>query len=172
MVNSWNFWPYNSTSLCHTCVRKRMPNSCMNQRRRKECVSDDDAKWGERSRVFIQVVEGEVTRPLGFVSLHDDVADLNNLHVSGHKFKNTPLLVQIRWSLYQFWSSRKEEFNAIIISIKWAVPRWNLALVANLNTYRSKSVGAINLDEVDPASNWFIHTGGSIQRGEARLARH
>ena len=111
-----------------------MPNSYTNQweKEREECVSDDHAKWGERSLVFIQVIEGEVTHPLGFMILHGDVDNQNNLHMCGHKFKNTLLLDQIRWYLYQFWSSRKEEFNAII-SIKWVVPRWNLALVANFN---------------------------------------
>ena len=47
----------------------------------EECVSDDDAKWGERSLVFIQDLEGEVTCLLGFMSLHDDVSDFDNLHV-------------------------------------------------------------------------------------------
>lgn len=47
--------------------------------------------------------------------------NLDNLHICGHKLKNTFLLVQIWWSLGKFWSSQKEEFNAIIISIKWAI---------------------------------------------------
>ena len=71
------------------------------------------------------------------IGLHEPTwwcADLNNLHMCGHKFKNTLLLVEIGWSLYQFWSSWKEEFNAIIISIKWVTQRWNLALVSNFNT--------------------------------------
>jgi len=68
---------------CHTCEREDLPNSCTNQWEKKieENVCDDDAKWGERSLVFIQVIEGEVTCLLGFMSLHDDVADLKNLHV-------------------------------------------------------------------------------------------
>lgn len=41
------------------------------------------------------LIEGEVTCPVGFMSLHDDLVELNNLHV-WHKFKNTLLLVQIR----------------------------------------------------------------------------
>ena len=97
-------------------------------------VCDDDAKWGERAHVFMQVIEGEESRPLGFMSLHDDVADLNNLHMCGHKFKSTLLIVQITWSFYQFWASQIEEFNAIIVSIKWVVPRCNLALIVNFNT--------------------------------------
>ena len=52
-------------------------------------MGDDDAKGGEKSLVFIQVVEGEESCPLGFMSLHDDVVDLKNLHICGHKFKIT-----------------------------------------------------------------------------------
>ena len=58
-------------------------------------MCDEDAKGGERALVFIQVVEGEESRPLGFMSLHNDVADLDHLHMCGHKFKNTLLLVKI-----------------------------------------------------------------------------
>jgi len=53
---------------------------------------DDNAEWGERSLVFIQVIEGVVTYPLGSLSLHDDVIDLDNLHMCGHKFKITLFL--------------------------------------------------------------------------------
>ena len=84
--------------------------------------------------LFIQVDEGEESCLFGFMSLHDDVANLNKLYISGHKFKNILLLVQMRLSLYQSSSSQKEESNAIIISIKRVVPRWNLALVSNFNT--------------------------------------
>ena len=43
--------------------------------------------------VFIQFVVGEESRPLGFMSLHDDVANLKQFHMCGHKFKNILLLV-------------------------------------------------------------------------------
>lgn len=45
--------------------------------------------------MFIQVIKGEVTYLLGFMSLHDGVVDLDNLNMCGHKFKNTFLLVKI-----------------------------------------------------------------------------
>ena len=91
-------------------------NSCTDQweKEREECVSDDNDKWGERSLILIQVTKGDVTCLLGFMILHDDVLDLDNLHMCGHKFKNTFMLVQIWWSLGCFWYSQKEEFNAII----------------------------------------------------------
>ena len=59
-------------------------------------MSDDDDKRGERTLVFIQVIDAEETCLLDFMSLHVDVANLNNLHMCGHKYKNTLLLVQIR----------------------------------------------------------------------------
>lgn len=43
-------------------------------------MSDEDAKLGERSLVFIQFIVGEETCPLGFLSLHVNVVDLNNLY--------------------------------------------------------------------------------------------
>ena len=71
---------------------------------------------------------------IGLMSLHLIEADLDNLCMRRNKFKIPFLLVRMRWSLYQNWTSRKEESNAIIISIIRAVLRWNLALVANFNT--------------------------------------
>lgn len=90
-------------------------------------------KWGERSLLFIQGIEGEETHLLGLLSPHFTEADLDNLCMRENKFKIPLLLVRIRWYLYQNWTSWKEESNAIIISIIWAILRWNLALVANFN---------------------------------------
>lgn len=68
--------------------------------------------------------------------IHLTEADLDNLCMRDNKSKILLLLVRRRWSLYQNWTSRKEESNAIIISIIWVVLRWNLALVANFNKLR------------------------------------
>jgi len=119
------FYPEISSSFCHKRERENAPWFTNQWGKERECVRDEDAKWGGRALVFIQVNEGEESCLLGFMGLHDDVADQNKLYMSGHKFKIILLHVQMRWSLYQSWSSRKEESNAIIISIKRAIPRWN-----------------------------------------------
>jgi len=104
------------------------------EKREKNDVCEWCPKWGERSLLFIQFVEGEETHPLGFLSLHLLEADLDNLCMRENKFKISLLLVWMRWSLYQNWTSQKEGSNAIIISIIWVFTRWNLFLVSNSNT--------------------------------------
>jgi len=71
----------------------------------------------ERSLLFIHFDEGEETHPLDFMGLHLTEADFDNLCMRENKFKFSFLLVRMRSSLYQNCTSRKEEFNAIIIFI-------------------------------------------------------
>ena len=118
----WNFQPpklVQKFDLLHTCKVEKPPR-CTNQSiegRERDMWWDDDVQMRERSLLFIHFVEGEETHPLGFMSLHFTQVDLDNLCMRENKFKIPFLLVRMRSSLYQNWTSLKEESNAIIISI-------------------------------------------------------
>ena len=81
----------------------------------------DDAKLEWTHLIFIQVNVGQRSCLLGFMSLYDCGADLDQNQHCGLDFKNTFLLVRIHRALGQNWSSREEESNAIIISCKGVV---------------------------------------------------
>jgi len=46
---------------------------------------------------------------------------LDQMCICGFSFISTLSLLRFEWSLGRFWSSQKEEFNAIVISINWLV---------------------------------------------------
>jgi len=125
------------SASCHTCEEEReIAPSCTNQSREKREMKwcDEWCPNEERGHYYLyNSLRGEETHPLSFLSLHFTETDLDNLCMREKKFKIPLLLVRMRWILYQNWTSRKEESNAIIISILWVVLRWNLALVANFN---------------------------------------
>ena len=131
---SWNFRPakqcWNLSSFPTCEVGK--PPSCTSQSREEREVCD--VQMRREVTPIYTLFWGWGDTSIGLTSLHLTKADLDNLCMRKNRFKIPFVLVIMRWSLYQNWTSRKEESNATIISIIWAVLRWNLALVANFNT--------------------------------------
>ena len=120
--------------LLATRVRKReWPIAVRtNERRIEKNVSDDDAKWRDRSLVFIQVVEGEVTCLLGFMSLHDGVVDLDNLHVWASLQKHiSSCSISVNLMSILVLSKRGIQCNNYLHQM--SCPKWNLAVVSQFN---------------------------------------